>query len=147
MEDDRKYSRWTKAVIGEDHYRTELTTQTHHVFADEPADLGGTDTAPSPGDLLRMSLASCTAITLRMYADRKKIRVRRIEVKVVSETVEGKTLLHTSVRVDGTLDESQQRRMLQIAKACPVHKMLTNPIEIDTVLTYDPQESTTSGAS
>jgi putative redox protein len=146
MEDDKKFSRWTKAVIGEDHYRTELLTDTHNVFADEPVDLGGTDTAPSPGDLLRMSLASCTAITLRMYADRKKIPVSRIEVKVVSETVDGKTLLHTSVHVVGSLDGSQQRRMLQIAKACPVHKMLTNPIEIDTALTHAAQESTTSGA-
>jgi putative redox protein len=146
MEDDKKYSRWTKAIIARDHYRTELITDSHTTYADEPDDLGGSDTAPSPGDLLRMSLASCTAITLRMYADRKQIAVSSIEVKVVSETVEGKTLLHAAVRIIGTLNDQQERRMLQIAKLCPIHKMLTNPIEIDTVLEHT-QENTKTASS
>jgi putative redox protein len=127
-------SRWTSAIIGQDRYRTELITDTHRIIGDEPLDNGGTDSGPSPGDLIRMSLASCTAITLRMYADRKKYHVEKIEVKVFTETVDKKTIFHTAVHLTGTLTDQQRSRMLQIAKLCPIHKMLTNPIETDTVL-------------
>jgi putative redox protein len=134
MTGEQKISRWTSAIIGKDHYRTQLITDTHQIIGDEPVDKGGTDQGPSPGDLIRMSLASCTAITLRMYADRKNYRVDKIEVKVFTETVGKKTVFHTSVHLTGILTDEQRTRMLQIAKLCPVHKMLTNPIETDTVL-------------
>ena len=118
------------ARIGTEPYRTELITDTHITISDEPADAGGRDLGPSPGDLLRMSLASCTAITLRMYANRKAFDVKAIEVKVNTEELNGKTLFHCSVYVDGSIGEHQRKRMLQIAKACPIHKVLTNPIEV-----------------
>lgn len=123
------------ATIGNDVYRTELTARKHRVIADEPEDVGGKDLGPRPGDFYRMSLASCTAITLRMYANRKNFEVKQIEVTVSTEEGEGKTILHTNIEISGTLDEAQRQRMLQIAKLCPVHKVLTNPIEIETTLT------------
>jgi putative redox protein len=122
------------ATIGNDVYRTELKARNHLVIADEPEDVGGKDLGPRPGDFYRMSLASCTAITLRMYANRKNFDVKQIEVTVSTEEGEGKTILHTNIEISGTLDEAQRQRMLQIAKLCPVHKVLTNPIEIETKL-------------
>jgi putative redox protein len=100
------------------------------LVADEPLDNGGKDLGPSPGDFLRMSLASCTAITLRMYANRKGFDISQIEVKVRMETLDGKTIFYRQVKVTGNIDEQQRKRMLQIANACPVHKILTNPIEV-----------------
>ena len=124
--------KWVSAKIANDQYKTELITDTHTFLGDEPVSNGGADLAPSPGDFLRASLASCTAITLRMYANRKNFQVENIEVKVGTESKEGKTIFHRKVIVTGALDEQQRKRMLQIANACPVHKILVNPIEIVT---------------
>lgn len=123
------------ATIGNDVYRTELKVRKHQVIADEPEDVGGKDLGPRPGDFYRMSLASCTAITLRMYANRKNFEVKQIQVTVSTEEGVGKTILHTNIEISGRLDDAQRQRMLQIAKLCPVHKVLTNPIEIETSLT------------
>jgi putative redox protein len=129
--------KWVSAVIRkEDQYKTELTTDTHTILADEPLDNGGQDAAPSPGDFMRMSLASCTAITLRMYANRKGYNIDRIEVKVHTEDVGEKIIFHREVIIGGVSDEAIRKRMLQIANMCPVHKMLTNPIEIATTAVW-----------
>jgi putative redox protein len=80
------------AIIGTDHYRTELIASGKTIFADEPEELGGGDTGPAPGEFLMISLASCTAITLRMYADRKKWDVSKIKVEVASEKKDNKTI-------------------------------------------------------
>jgi putative redox protein len=125
---------WVSARIGKDHYKTEVFTDNHKITADEPVDLGGKDLAPDPGDYLRTALASCTAITLRMYADRKKMAVERIEVKVGTETRDGKTIFHRKILITGTIDNDQRERMLDIANACPIHKVLVNPIEMITDL-------------
>lgn len=122
------------AVISEEIYRTELKVRNHTLIADEPEEVGGKNLGPRPGDFLRMSLASCTAITLRMYANRKKFDVQQIEVIISGAEAEGATLLNTEIKITGNLDEQQRDRMLQIAKLCPVHKALTNPIKIDTAL-------------
>src|SRR3954468_17331331 len=122
------------ASIGLDKDATELKTSVHTLYADEPTDQGGEDTGPAPGDLLRMSLASCTAITLRMYANRKHWDVQKIEVKVKSEQVEGKTIFTRAIEINGNIDKKQRERMLEIANSCPIHKALTNPIEVNTVL-------------
>lgn len=122
------------ATIGTETYKTELVARTHKIVADEPSDVGGKDLGPRPGDFLRMSLASCTAITLRMYANRKNFDVKEIQVSVASKEVEGGTAFETDVKIKGNLDEAQHQRMLQIAKLCPVHKVLTSPIQISTQL-------------
>jgi putative redox protein len=122
------------ATITDEIYRTEIKVRKHTVIADEPEDVGGKDLGPRPGDFYRMSLASCTAITLRMYANRKNFDVKSIEVSVSTEEGDGKTILHTNIKINGNLDEAQNTRLLQIAKRCPVHKVLTNPIEINTQL-------------
>jgi putative redox protein len=132
--DTKETGRWASARIGADAYNTQITLDNHTFTADEPIGNGGKDLGPSPGDFLRTSLASCTAITLRMYANRKGYDVPQIEVKVFSEQINGKTIFHSHVHLTGTLDIAQRNRMLQIARVCPVHKLLTNPIEVLTQL-------------
>ena len=122
------------ASIGRDTYKTELVATGHQLVADEPVDVGGTNLGPAPGQLLQMSLASCTAITLRMYANRKSWSLDKVVVEVDTEKREGKTLMKRQVTLFGNLTDEQRQRLLQIANACPVHKMLTAPIEIETVL-------------
>lgn len=124
-----------KAIIGKEHYRTELIASGKTVIADEPEELGGTDAGPAPGEFLMISLASCTAMTMRMYADRKKWEVNKITVEVASEKADNKTIFVREISLQGSLDEEQRQRLLQIANSCPVHKTLTNPIEINTKLT------------
>ena len=84
---------------------------------------------------MRMSLASCTAITLRMYADRKKWDVEKIEVTVPNERDTYKTMFQCLISVSGNIDEKQRTRLLEIAHACPVHKVLSNPITVNTEIT------------
>lgn len=126
------------AVIDKEHYRTQLQARTHKIIGDEPADVGGTDLGPRPGDFIRMGLASCTAITLRMYADRKNYDVNKISVTVSNGPMAEKSTYTTAIHVEGNLSGEEKDRLIQIAKRCPVHKILTNPIEIITELTTTP---------
>lgn len=125
------------AIIGTDRYRTEITTENKSFTADEPAELGGSDTAPTPPEYLLSALASCTAITLRMYADRKKLEVSKIKVQVSYSKETYKSLFMVDVSFEGNLEETQKKRFLEIAKVCPIHKILNNPIEIQTKLSID----------
>lgn len=122
------------AKIGREHYATELTTTFHHLIADEPQDVGGSNIGPRPTDFLRMSLAACTAITLRMYADRKQWPVEGIEVHVATEPDGKGTRFNREVTIRGDLSQEQLDKLLEIANACPIHKILTNPIDVSTNL-------------
>ena len=124
------------AVIGIDAYKTELNARTHKLIGDEPADVGGKDLGPRPGDFLRMSLASCTAITLRMYSNRKNMDVKQIEVTVSNGPTTDKTVYQTEIKITGNISDADRERLIQIAKKCPVHKILTNPIQIEHTLTF-----------
>jgi len=122
------------ATIGKDHYRTELLASGKTIIADEPEEVGGTDVGPAPGEFLMMALASCTAITMRMYADRKKIPVDKIRVEVTFEKQQFKSVFTRDVYLEGELSEEDRQKLLEIAEKCPVHKTLMSPIEIETKL-------------
>lgn len=121
---------------------TEVTAGGHPLLADEPKDAGGDDLGPTPYDLLAASLAACTAMTLKMYTQRKDWSLSEATVHVKHERVhheDSTTGQHNKVdqftreiRVEGDLDESQVSRLLQIANRCPVHRSLENKIEIET---------------
>jgi len=115
-------------------YQTTLLARTHSFTADEPTDVGGTDTAPSPYELLMGSLAACTTITLRMYAQRKQWPLTGVEVRV-SLAAEPTPVLVREITVSGDLDESQRARLLEIADACPVSKMLERGVTMESRLT------------
>lgn len=122
------------AIIGKELYKTELLATGHELLADEPEDAGGGNLGPSPGQFLQLSLASCTAITVRMYANRKNIPLEKVRVEVSSERYPEKTVFQRHIYFEGPLNDTQREKLLQIA---PVHKTLTNPIEIETSLMVD----------
>lgn len=123
-----------KAHIGTKKFRTELTTATNTLISDEPVDLGGEDLGFSPGELLASSLASCTAATLRMYADHKQwpLEEVKIEVTFTRDTKTNSASFTKIIEFFGDLDEKQIARLTSVASACPIHKVLTGTITIDT---------------
>jgi putative redox protein len=122
------------ASIGNDRYQTTISNARHTLIADEPADVNGTDLGPTPQELLLMSLASCTVITLRMYADRKQMPVDAFYVTITSDMVNGTLILSRDISISGTITDEDRVKLMRIADACPVHKALTHPIEINTTL-------------
>jgi putative redox protein len=118
--------------IGKDRYRTELKSETNILLADEPLEVGGKDMGFSPSELLASSLAACTCITVRMYADRKEWNLEEVLVDVTLEKIDGKSKFTRTLEFKGNLDETQRTRLMAIANKCPIHQVLTNPIEIET---------------
>jgi putative redox protein len=103
----------------------------HTVRIDEPAAAGGTDTGPSPTRLVAASLASCTAITMEMYAARKDWNVGQIEVDVDVEYRDASPVsFAVSLRLPSELSDEQRQRLLVIAGKCPVHKLLAGETEV-----------------
>lgn len=122
-------------------YIVELENPAGHRWrADEPVALGGGDTAPDPMQLVLSALGACTAITLRMYAKRKGWPLDQVDVELALNPAgkpdSGNDIVRR-VAVHGELDASQRERLLQIANACPVHKLLAGEIRIDTALAQD----------
>src|SRR2546421_7284168 len=102
----------------------------HSLTADEPEERGGHDEGPSPQELLAASLASCTAVTIEMYADRKGWDLGDIVVDVDYEPAQrgSPTKFAMSVRLPKELPEDQRERLMQIAAKCPVHRTLEGEV-------------------
>jgi putative redox protein len=110
-----------------------MTARTHTFAADEPAEVGGTDLAPTPVELLMGSLASCTTITLRMYAERKEWRLDGVDVRV-HYTAKPTPSIVKHITLRGALDDRQKARMLEIAELCPVAKLLKAGVAMESRL-------------
>lgn len=131
---------WTR--ITNQGYVTEVTAGRHQVVADEPKDSGGTDLGPSPYGYLLSALGACTAMTLRMYADHKKINLEEVTVKLTHEKVHstdgGQTdsakgkidQIKRLIYLEGDLSEKERTRLIEIANRCPVHKTLEGKPQI-----------------
>lgn len=123
------------AVIGTDHYRTEIRTATNLLIADEPVTSGGEDLGFSPEELLAASLSACTCATLRMYADRKGwIELTGVTVDIVFTRQQDMSSIVRNVTLEGPLSEEQRERLLTIANKCPIHQVLTHPVIMETSL-------------
>jgi putative redox protein len=125
-----------KGSIHNEHYQTQLHSSTNEIVADEPIASGGKDEGFSPTELLAASLAACSSITLRMYADRKKWNLEKVEVNVTIEKndEENITNIERKIELFGNLSDIEKSHLLEIANHCPIHKILTNPINIKTEL-------------
>lgn len=124
----------------------EISAGRHLFIGDEPLSFGGTDLGPSPYDFLAAALGTCTAMTLNMYARRKKIPIidvkvgvehSRVHVNDCDDCQQGNVdkngqihILNRSIELEGEITEKQRKRMLQIADLCPVHKTLEHQIKI-----------------
>lgn len=127
-----------KAITGPIKYTTEISARRHQIIVDEPINLEGKDEGMTPMELLAASLASCTSITLKMYILRKQWEVNSIYVSITIEQdkVNKTTIFHRVIQWEGRLEEQQQKRLLNIANACPVHKILENSNIINTELSF-----------
>ena len=129
-----------------DGFATEVAAGRHLLLADEPKAVGGSDLGPTPYDLLAAALATCTSMTLRMYAAHKKLDFESAEVRVTHGRIHADDcadcekrdgMLHEFQRelvLEGNLSDAQRNRMVEIADRCPVHKTLHNEISIKTRL-------------
>lgn len=141
-EEEKAHEEGQVATRTEDGYRTEVKSGRHTLVADEPKDVGGTDTGPSPYDLLLSALGSCTGMTLRMYADRKEWPLEETVVRLSHEKIHAKDCEHCDtdegkidridreIEVIGELTSEQRERLLEIANKCPVHRTLHSEIDV-----------------
>ncbi len=137
---------------GED-FTTEIQADDHSIIADEPVSFGGNDFGPSPYELLNASLGACTAMTLKMYARRKKWDLKEVQVHLSycktdvyaehqAAPEKGSSRIdrfEIEVELMGDLDEAQRARLLEIAGKCPVHKTIASPSEFAMRLKGDPE--------
>jgi uncharacterized OsmC-like protein/alpha/beta superfamily hydrolase len=129
---------------GHGRFQNEVLTGPHRLLADEPASVGGDATGPTPYGYLLAGLGSCTAMTIRMYADQKKWPLTRVSVALrhekihasdcaECETQEGKVdRIEQDITFEGALDDAQRARLMEIADKCPIHRTLHAEIRIDT---------------
>ncbi len=130
--------------IGNEGFTSEVIAGNHRLTADEPKDFGGNDFGPSPYDFVASGLGACTAMTMRMYAERKKWNLQKVIVHVnhgkehAMDAQEENTpqrkidVFKREIEIYGELDESQRQRLMQIADKCPVHKTLEANAKIET---------------
>jgi putative redox protein len=111
----------------------DIEVRQHHVVADEPEETGGKDSGPSPQELLAASLASCSAITMEMYAKRKGWEIGEVTVDVTYEPSQrgSPTRFEMIVRLPKELPEDQREKLMQIVAKCPVHRTLEGEVMFD----------------
>ncbi len=125
-------------------YQNEVIVGPHHLFADEPAAVGGADTGPGPYDYVLAGLGACTSITMRMYADRKSLPLDRVTVTLNHSKIHAEDCAECETKagmldqfdrviaMEGALDTEQRKRLMEIADKCPVHRTLESEIHIVT---------------
>ena len=129
--------------LKEDNFTTTIQTKQHTIVADEPTSMGGDDFGPSPYELLNAGLAACTAMTLKLYAERKKWDLQEVYVYISHSKKHSDDLnldldnpgyldhISKKLKFVGDLDEKQKSRLNAIASRCPVHKTLSNEVIFD----------------
>ena len=126
-------------------FQQEIMSGPHRFLADEPVKAGGLDSGPGPYDLLLASLGACTSMTLRLYAENKKLPLQRVSVRLTHNKIHAEDFLNCetkegmidridrNITLEGALSADERKRLLEIADKCPVHRTLESEIEIRTV--------------
>ena len=121
-------------------FRTSIKARHHTVYADEPVQDGGTDSAPTPTELMLGALGACMVITLQLYAKRKNWPLEGVEIALEQQRFIGKEHpkyhgeaqfvheIRDQIVLRGPLSEEQRTRLLEIAGRCPVHRLIENPV-------------------
>lgn len=127
---------------GKNGFQTEIIANGHSLLADEPIPVGGANTGPTPYDLLVSALGACTGMTLRMYADRKKLPLDSITVRLKHEKIHAEDcvectdgsskidFIEREIELEGDLEQPVRERLLEIANRCPVHRTLESRIRV-----------------
>ncbi|MBB4080387.1 putative redox protein [Lewinella aquimaris] len=146
LESDHKVA----ARLGQEGFTTEIMIGPHHLTADEPVSVGGNDFGPGPYELVSAGLGACTAMTIQMYARRKKWVIEEVQVHLnhkkdyatdMEASSERPTKIDRFERViilKGDLTDAQKKRLLEVADRCPVHRTLHETVEVTTVLQETP---------
>ena len=126
-------------------FQQEILTGPHRMLADEPSSLGGLNSGPGPYDFLLAGLGACTSMTIRLYAEFKKIPLTDVSVRLSHGKIHGKDCedcdtkvsmvdhIERIITLEGPLDDEQRQKLMEIADKCPVHKTLESKVDIHTV--------------
>jgi putative redox protein len=137
--DEEKNMAKAKVILPKEGFKTDIISNGHLYHADEPIAEGGTDSAPTPTQMLMGALGSCIAITMRLYAQRKGWPLDGVEIELDFEKFRGADYalysgdepfvheIRKSIRLIGNLSEEQKARIIEIGGKCPVHRMLQSP--------------------
>ncbi len=120
-------------------FQAEVKTSSASFLVDEPAASGGLGTGPNPYDLLSAAIGSCTLMTVRLFADKRKWPLEHVRVKVTHhrKDAQSRDLFVKEIELTGALDETQKARLLDVSKRCPVHLTMTRGSDVETVLLAD----------
>jgi len=122
------------------HFTRRVKSDQHSWLADEPVSVGGHELGPDPYEHLLAALGACTSMTLRMYANRKNLPLKHVEVRLKHERVHAEDcaegagkleVISRLIRLDGDLSDAERQRLLEIADRCPVHRTLTGELRIE----------------
>jgi len=123
-----------QSQFGVGSFQQKLAIGDFHLLADVEAASGGDNTGPSPHEYLAVALASCTSMTLKMYAGRKSMNLTNAIVTVQVERENDIEKFNRDIQLFGELAEEEKQRLLEIANKCPIHKALSGEIQIKTQL-------------
>ncbi|WP_108423269.1 OsmC family protein [Flagellimonas amoyensis] len=125
------------ATIGKQKYKTEIQAGNHIIMADEPEELGGGNLGFTPTELLESSLAACTAMTIRMYADRKGWDLEQAEIKVgfKRNMTTGEVTFKKEIELFGNLSSEEREKLLEMGSKCPIERMITGKVSVTSDLT------------
>jgi putative redox protein len=139
-------SRDVEVASGISGYLQNISIGPHQLQADEPLDVGGRDSGPDPYELLLAALGSCTGMTIRMYAERKRMPLESVHIRLKHDRIHADDCVDCEtngsvvdqitreISLVGDLTDEQRRRLLEIADKCPVHRTLTSKMHIETRL-------------
>lgn len=133
------------AETGVGRLQVEARTASGAFLMDEPISVGGLGSGPNPYDLMSAALGACTAMTLRLYAERKGWPLARVQVSILHHraSLDARDLFDRTIGLEGPLDDAQRAQLLSIAERCPVHRTLERGSEVrtslaDTAVTAEP---------